>query len=294
VEKKKRRLGYLFILPSLIIIFFVLLFPLLFALYMSFFDVVFAGRSMKFYFAGFENYLKVLRDQSWWRSFMNTIYFVLADIFIGIPLGFISALALNRKLPLRSLIIGIVMLPYILPPIVHALIWKWIYNADYGFLNATLLNLGITKETILWLVNPKLALISLIIANLWQGTAFATIIYLGGLKSIPGEIFEAAQIDGATKWHITKDIVIPLLKPFTYLLLIMKTILTFKIFDLVYAVTGGGPAGSTKVVSLEIYYTAFNAFKFGKASAMSYILLGIVAIIVAFYQKFFRTEIEIL
>jgi len=293
VERKKRTLGYLIILPAVLIIAFVLLFPLLYALYLSFFKVT-LGRQLKLDFVGLQNFIEILKNSEWWNSFLNTVYFVLADIFVGIPLGFISALLLNRKLRIKPLVLSMVLLPYVLPPIVHALIWKWAFNADYGFINMTLMNLGIIKNNVYWLTNPNLALPSLIVANLWQGTAFATIVYLGGMKSIPSELYEAAQIDGASNWQRIKFITIPMLKPFTNLLLVMKTIMTFKIFEIVYAITGGGPAGSTKVVSYEIYKKAFEAFKFGKASAMSYVLLGIVTIIVLFYQKLFKAESDIL
>jgi len=289
LEKKKRTLGYLIILPALLIIFFVLLFPLLYALYLSFFDV-FVGRTLRLTFVGLRNYLEIMKDPGWWRSFLNTVYFVVADVFVGIPLGFLSALALNRRLKLQGVILAVVLLPYVLPPIVHALIWKWAFNPDYGFINQTLLRFDIIKDSIYWLTDPKLALLALIFANLWQGTAFATIVYLGGMKSIPNELYEAAKIDGASALQSVGYITIPLLKPFTNLLLVMKTILTFKLFELVYAVTGGGPAGSTKVVSYEIYKNAFEAFKFGKATAMSYTLLGIVAMIVLIYQRIFKTE----
>jgi len=289
LEKRKKTLGYLIILPALLIIFFVLLFPLLYALYLSFFDV-FVGRTLRLTFVGLRNYLEIMKDPGWWRSFLNTVYFVVADLFVGIPLGFFSALALNRRLKLQGVILAIVLLPYVLPPIVHALIWKWAFNPDYGFINQTLLRFSVIKDNIYWLTDPKLALFALIFANLWQGTAFATIVYLGGMKSIPNELYEAAKIDGASALQSVGYITIPLLKPFTSLLLVMKTILTFKLFELVYAVTGGGPAGSTKVVSYEIYKNAFEAFKFGKATAMSYTLLGIVAMIVLVYQRIFKTE----
>ncbi len=276
--------------PSLAILFMVLAFPLAHAFYLSLFNVRFFAGRMITSFAGFENYLSILRDESWWRSFLNTVYFVLADITVGMFLGFITALALNRKFRLRSLVIGAILLPYVLPPIVHALIWKWAFNADYGFINQTLLSLGIIKKSVYWLTDPKLVLWALILANLWQGTAFATIIYLGGMKSIPDELYEAAKIDGATRTQQVLHITWPLLKPFTQLLLVMKTILTFKLFELVYAVTGGGPAGRTRVVSYEIYRTAFESYKFGRATAMSYILLGIVALIVLIFRRVFATE----
>ncbi|MCS7174813.1 carbohydrate ABC transporter permease [Pseudothermotoga sp.] len=290
MEKRKRTIGYMFMIPSLLILLLVLAFPLVHAFYLSLFNVRFFGGRIITSFVGLENYLAVLRSESWWRSFINTVYFVLADITVGMFLGFISALALNRRLKFKSFIIAAILLPYVLPPIVHALIWKWAFNADYGFINQTLLRFGIIKQNIYWLTDSRLVLWALILANLWQGTAFATIIYLGGMKSIPDELYEAARMDGATRMQQVMYITLPLLKPFTQLLLVMKTILTFKLFELIYAVTGGGPAGRTRVVSYEIYRTAFESYKFGQATAMSYILLGIVAIIVLLYRKFLATE----
>lgn len=278
------------ILPSILILVVILALPLFYAFYLSFFNVRFVRGKLSLSFVGFGNYLDIFLDRSWWRSFLNTSYFVIVDITFGIVFGFFSALALNRKLSIKPVLISIVLLPYVLPPIVHALIWKWSYNADYGFINQTLINLGIISKNIYWLTDPKWVLPALLVANLWQGTAFATIIYLGGMKSIPDEIYEAAKIDGASRFKSILYITIPLLKPFTQLLLVMKTILTFKLFELVYAVTGGGPAGMTRVVSYEIYRNAFEAYKFGRASAMSYILLGIVSAIVIVYRKILFTS----
>lgn len=290
MEKTKKRLGYLIILPSVLILVAILALPLFYALYLSFFNVRFMRGKLNLSFVGFGNYLDVILDKTWWRSFLNTSYFVIVDITFGIILGFLGALVLNRKLKIKPILISIVLLPYVLPPIVHALIWKWAYNADYGFINQTLIKLSIISKNIYWLTDPKWVLPALLVANLWQGTAFATIIYLGGMKSIPDEIYEAAKIDGASRFKSTLYITIPLLKPFTQLLLVMKTILTFKLFELVYAVTGGGPAGMTRVVSYEIYRNAFEAYKFGRASAMSYILLGIVSVIVIIYRKVLFTS----
>lgn len=278
------------ILPSILILVVILALPLFYAFYLSFFNVRFVRGKLSLSFVGFGNYLDIFLDRSWWRSFLNTSYFVIVDITFGIVFGFFSALALNRKLSIKPVLISIVLLPYVLPPIVHALIWKWSYNADYGFINQTLINLGIISKNIYWLTDPKWVLPALLVANLWQGTAFATIIYLGGMKSIPDEIYEAAKIDGASRFKSILYITIPLLKPFTQLLLVMKTILTFKLFELVYAVTGGGPAGMTRVVSYEIYRNAFEAYKFGRASAMSYTLLGIVSAIVIVYRKILFTS----
>jgi multiple sugar transport system permease protein len=151
---------------------------------------------------------------------------------------------------------------------------------------------GFISDYIAWLSKTNLAIIMLIIANLWQGTPFAVILFLSGLKSIPLELYEAARIDGSSSWQSFKYITLPLLKPIIYILIVMKTILTFKIFDLIYALTGGGPANTTQVVSMKIYNESFNFLKFGRASAMSYILLGVVTCFVIIYMKLFEEKKE--
>ncbi len=243
-------------------------------------------------FVGFNNYIDVITDITWWKAILRTLYFVIADITVGITLGLGVALLLNRKLILKPIIFAIVLFPYVLPPIVNALMWKLIYDPDYGFLNGILYQLGLIKDYIPWLSKTSLAIVMLIIANLWQGTPFAIILFLAGLKSIPLELYEAAKIDGSSSWQSFVYITLPLLKPIIYILVVMKTILTFKIFDLIYALTGGGPANTTQVVSMKIYNESFLFFKFGRASAMSYILLGVVMCFVILYMKLFEEKKE--
>ena len=292
LNQKDKRLGYMLIIPTFIVLIIVVIYPLLYALYISFYNLNIAIPYKGKVFVGFQNYLYVINNPGWWAAVVRTLYFVVADITFGIVIGLGVALLLNRKLPFRSLIFAIILFPYVLPPIVNALMWKLTYDSDYGFLNGILYQFGLIKDYIPWLSNTKSAIVMLIIANLWQGTPFAIILFLAGLKSIPLELYEASKIDGASGWNSFIYITLPLLKPIIYVLVVMKTILTFKIFDLIYALTGGGPANSTQVVSMKIYDESFNFLKFGRASAMAYILLIIVVLFALFYQKLFEGKKE--
>lgn len=292
LKARDKRLGYILIAPTLIILFLVVLYPLLYSFYISFHDLNVAISWKGKIFVGFSNYINVIQDSSWWKAILRTSYFVIADILVGIILGLMIALLLNKKLIIKSLIFAIILFPYVLPPIVNALMWKLIYDSNYGLLNGMLYQFGFITDYIAWLSKTNLAIFMLIIANLWQGTPFAVILFLSGLKSIPLELYEAARIDGSSSWQSFKYITLPLLKPIIYILVVMKTILTFKIFDLIYALTGGGPANTTQVVSMKIYNESFNFLKFGRASAMSYILLGVVACFVIIYMKLFEEKEE--
>jgi multiple sugar transport system permease protein len=285
-----KRLGYLLLLPSLVILCAVIVYPMLYSLVLSLHSLNISNPSRGRVFVGLANYRQALLSGEWWGALLRTLYFVAADLFIGIPLGLGIALLLNKERKLKGIIFAIILFPYVLAPIVNSLIWKLIYDPNYGLLNGLLLQLGIIKEYIPWLSRPSLAIVMLIVANLWQGTPFAIVLFLAGLKSIPREEYEAAAIDGSSGLVSFRFITLPHLQPIIYMNVVMKTILTFKFFDLVYSLTSGGPAGSTTVVSMLIYRESFEYLKFGNAAAMSYALLAIVLVLVVFYSRMFKEE----
>jgi ABC-type sugar transport system permease subunit len=286
----KKTLGYLLILPSAIIIIVVLVYPILYSGYLSFFETFIGAGTLSLTPVGLKNYIETVRSSQWWSAFGRTAYFVLYDIIVGMSLGLGIALLLNKEFRLRGIARALVLFPYVLPSIVKALMWKWIYNSDYGFLNGLLFQLGIIKDYIPWLSNPALAIHMVILANIWEGTPFAIIMYLAALQTIPKELYEASEVDGATSWQMFTKITFPLIKPMTFILIVIKTVATFKIFDLVYALTAGGPGGSTQVVGYLMYSTVFDSLQFGKGAAMSYILLIIILALVLIYSRLFQSE----
>lgn len=289
----KKTLGYLLILPSAIIIAMVLLYPILYSVYLSFFETLPGPGTLILTPVGLKNYMETIKSPEWWLALGRSAYLVLYDIVVGMSLGLGIALLLNKEFRLRGIARALVLFPYVLPSIVKALMWRWIYNADYGFLNGFLFQLGIIRNYIPWLSDPKLAIHMIILANIWEGTPFAIIMYLAALQTIPKELYEAAGVDGATPWQMFTKITLPLIRSITFILIVIKTVATFKVFELVYALTAGGPGDSTQVVGYLIYSTTFASFKFGKGAAMSFILLIIVLALVLIYFKLFQSEEEV-
>lgn len=286
----KKLFGYLLILPSVIVIGVVLVYPIIYSGYLTFFETFVGPGTLILTPVGLKNFIEVVESPQWWLAFGRTLYFVLYDIFVGMGLGLGIALLLNKEFRLRGVARALVLFPYVLPTIVRALMWKWIYNSDYGFLNGLLFQLGLIKDYIPWLSNPRLAIHMVIIANIWEGTPFAIIMYLAALQTIPKELYEASEIDGATPWQTFTKITFPLIKPMTLILMVIKTVATFKIFDLVYALTSGGPGDSTQVVGYLMYSTVFDSLQFGKGAAMSCILLVIIIFLVLIYLRLFQIE----
>jgi len=175
---------------------------------------------------------------------------------------------------------------------VNGIIWKWIYNADYGALNGILYQLGIVSHYIPWLSSPWLAIHMLILANLWSGTPFVVLLYLAGLQTIPTELYEAARVDGAGLWSGFVHITLPLLRPITLIMVILKVIWTFKLFDIVYVLTGGGPANSTQVISYYIFVESFKFLNLGYGAALSYTLAFLILIFVIFYYRLAYREVR--
>jgi len=276
LRAQDRRLGFYLLLPSIIILFAIIVYPIGYSLWLSFQNLNISNPARGREFVGLQNYIEVLKSSDWWMSILRILYFVAADLIVGISLGLAIALLLNKERKGKGIVLAIVVFPYILAPIVNSLIWKLIYDPNYGLLNGLLTQLGIIKDYVAWLSDPKLAMIMLIIANLWQGTPFSIVLFLAGLKSIPKEEYEAAAIDGASSLVSFRYITIPHLMPIIYMNVVMKTIATFKVFDIIYSLTGGGPGGSTTVVGMLIYKESFEYMKFGQGAAMSFLLLIIV------------------
>lgn len=290
LSERDRRLGLYLLLPSIIILFAIIVYPIGYSLWLSLHDLNISNPLKGQQFVGLKNYADILKSKDWWMSILRILYFVAADLIVGISLGLAVALLLNKERKGKQIVLAIIIFPYILAPIVNSLIWKLIYDPNYGPLNGILMQVGLIKETVAWLSDPSLAMIMLIIANLWQGTPFSIILFLAGLKSIPKEEYEAAEIDGASAVGSFRYITIPHLMPIMYMNVVMKTIATFKVFDIIYSLTGGGPGGSTTVVGMLIYKESFEYMKFGQGAAMSFLLLLIVLCFVIVYSRMFKEE----
>ncbi len=264
---------YAFIAPNLLVFTVFSFGPLLYAFYISLHDWSLIGDPE---WLGLANYSRLLRDGLFWRSLANTGLYALATVPTGMALGLLLALALNRRLPLRTLLRSVYFLPVVVSAVATGTIAAWLFNDNYGVINTLLVHLGIGRVG--WLSRPQWALPSLAVATLWVRIGFNMIIYLAALQSIPASYFEAARIDGAGPMAQFRHVTLPLLAPASFLLLILDIIYSFQVFDLVYVMTGGGPGFSTTMVVQHIFTTAFVTSEMGYASAMGAALYLIILV----------------
>jgi multiple sugar transport system permease protein len=259
---------YIYLAPAFIIFTVFIFVPLVFSIYLSFtnWDLISKGAD----FIWFNNYLRLAHNKNFWGAVKNTIYFTIGIVPAQIALALISALLLNTKVKFKSLFRSIYFLPVIVPITVTAIVWLFIFSPSYGILNYLIGIVGLPQPR--WLYDPVWALPALIVLAVWTNFGYFTVIFLAGLQSIPREMIEAAEIDGANKWQSFWKITFPLLSPTTFLVLIMSIIGGFQIYQTVVLTTEGGPAGATNVIVYELYRTAFEYFDMGYASAMATLL----------------------
>jgi len=246
-----------------------------------------------FEFTGIKNYLNMFKDKYFFNAIKLTIYFTIITVFAEIVLGTAMSLVLNQDFKGRGFVRGIMILPWALPSVVNGIMWKWIYNSNYGALNALLSQLGFIKEYKVWLGSPSSALNLMIFANIWKETPYVVLLALAGLSTIPKELYESAKVDGAGAWRSFWKITFPMIKPVLLILTITKTIWAIQTFDLVYILTGGGPAGGTELITYYIHKTTFKFLDFGYGSAMAYLLTLITFLLSYLYIKFLAKEGEV-
>jgi ABC-type sugar transport system permease subunit len=262
---------YAFISPNLVLFSAFSFFPLLYAFYISFHDWSLIGDAE---YAGLANYRRLLGDVQFWHALMNTIVYAVASVPTTMALGLLAAVALNRRMPGRVFLRSVYFLPVVVSAVATGTIAAWMFNEHYGVINALLVRAGIGRVP--WLSSPAWAVPSLVIASLWVRVGFCMVVYLAALQSIPAMYYEAAQMDGASPSRQFWKITLPLLRPATFLLLVLSVIHSFQVFDLIYVMTGGGPGFSTTMLVQYIYQSAFVTAEMGYASAIGVVLYVIV------------------
>ncbi len=214
-------------------------------------------------FAGLENYRFLFQDERFWNALGNTAYFVALSVPLEVGLGLGFALLLNRQFPGRGVARALVLVPWAVPTVVAARFWQWVFNADYGVLNYLL------GTQINWLGDPVWALHAAVLADVWKTTPFAVLLLLAGLQVIPDELYRAARVDGATSWQLFRHITLPLLRPVILLVLLFRTMDAARIFDLVFVLTGGGPANTSETLVVYTYKLLYRTLQFGYGSALA-------------------------
>jgi len=291
---RKNKLAYYLLIPALICMFLVHVIPMIWGVTISFLnlDIHTITDWSKATFIGMSNYINGLNPittigERFLRSLWNVTYYAIVVISLGYIIGLGVALVLNQNFKGRTVVRGLILLPYIVPDSVAYAVWRFMFQSRIGIVNRYLLDWGWIREPAVWLIGNK-AIYAVMIASIWKGWPFTCLILLAGLQSIPNELYEAARIDGASVWRQFRSITFPLLIPVTSVLLLLSTIWTFFAFNQFYVMLGTDPGFQADVPTTLILREAFSSFHYGIGSAMSVILMGIMAVFAIFYIKNIR------
>ncbi|HEV2148062.1 MAG TPA: sugar ABC transporter permease [Longimicrobiaceae bacterium] len=236
-------------------------------------------------FVGLANYGEILRDGRFWGAMGNTALFTVATVTLELVLGLFLALAMNRAFRGRGLVRAAVLVPWAIPTVVAALLWRFLFDSQAGVVNAALLGAGVVDEPPVWFIRESLAWVPVILADVWKTTPFVALLLLAGLQSIPAELYEAAATDGAGRWRQLRHVTLPLLKPAILVALVFRTLDAFRVFDLIYVLTGGGPGTATEPIALYTFNTLFQNLRFGYGSALSVVVFGVTFALAMLYVR---------
>jgi multiple sugar transport system permease protein len=282
--------GMLLVLPVFIVVFLILFLPTVNTIYMSFTDYSLTNPDSSRWI-GLENYKDIFQNREFIQSLVNTLVFTGVTVFFELAIGMMLALLLNKLIVMKSILRTTILFPWALPTALNAIVWRWLFNTDFGFFNNLIYGLGITSEKINWLGDIPLAMESMMIVAIWKTSSFMALILLTGLQTIPDELYEAASIDGAGSFFRFRTITLPLIVPSILLSLLFRSMDAFRAFELPFALTQGGPAGTTQTLSLFGYHQFFQFLKFDTGAAVSVVQFIFIFIIGLIYLRSFKMEV---
>ena len=290
LRQQDARTAWLLLTPSLLVMLGVTLWPVISTFILSFFNAP-TGLNQTRTFVGLGNYLAMLSDQLFWETIGRTLYFTVVSVGLELIFGLaIAQLIHSRPWGWQFLRISLII-PWAVPTIVNGAMWRWIYSADFGALNGLLMQLGLIKHYVPWLTFPNMAMNLVIVADIWHTMPFVALVLQAALATLPEDLEEAAAVDGANAWQRFWQIRLPLLRPAILVALIVRTVDAFRVFDIVYIITSGGPAYRTLTIT---YLTYLNSFAFGKqgiGAALSFLISTFTIIMALIYIRFlYRPE----
>jgi multiple sugar transport system permease protein len=275
---------HLFLLPQLILVGLFSLYPFVYNIILSLEEFGLAGTR----FTGLENYRRLLSDPVFWVSLKNTTYYTLLTVPPTTALALLAAVGLNQRLRGMAFFRTVFLFPNLVSWVVIGLIWQWMYSVNYGVLNQALRTLGL--QGLRWLQDPTLTIPSIAAASIWHDLGYYMVIFLAGLQSISPTIYEAARIDGANAWAQFRLITLPLLRPILFLVFVLAMINSFKVFDQIYVMTGGGPGRASLMIVNYIISVAMEEMRMGYAAAISVVLFGVTLALTIVQKRLFREK----
>lgn len=272
MEAAERRLAWKLVAPALAVVLLVALFPLGWTVWESLHihDLRMPWRGKPF--VGLSNYAGIVVDSRFWLAMVHTTFFTVVSISLELVLGLFLALAMNRAFRGRGLVRAAVLVPWAIPTVVAALLWRFLFDTEAGIANAVLLQTGVLDAPLVWFIRASTAWVPVILADVWKTTPFVALLLLAGLQNIDKSLYEAAAVDGANPWWQLRHITLPLLKPAILVVLIFRTLDAFRVFDLIYVLTGGGPGTATEPIALYAFNALLQNLQFGYGSALSVVI----------------------
>src|SRR6476659_1918966 len=291
-ELSERGLGIAMLAPMLLVLLLVIGYPLVDSFWLSLHRANLASPEQGQPFVGLSNYLFAFRQPDFWYSVQRTLYFTILSVALELALGLLFAVLLNERFRGNLSARLSMIFPWALLTVSNGVLWAWILNPTYGVANALLVQLGVLSGPKSWLSDTFWTMNVIILADAWKTVPNMTLLLLAGLQPIPMELYEAAEVDGATRWQKFTGITLPLIRPVILVAVALRTIGAFRVFDIIYVLTGnGGPADSTKVLSFYNYDQAFHYLFFGYGAAISWIITAFMLVMIVIYTRLLRSDV---
>ena len=278
-------IGNVFSLPALVVMVAMVVYPLVYGIVISFYDTNLVN---KFNFFGLKYYGRLIKDRTFYASLWKTAVFTVTTVVGRTLLALVfSTILVKENMPCKKLFRSILVLPWFFPDVVIGILWKWLYNTNYGLFNHILRSLNIIEQPIEWLSNTHTALGAVIVASIWKGFPFMMVMFMAALQTIPKDLYEAAELDGCNSFQQFRNVTLPGIMPVLSTTLMLEVMWCFKHFTLVWNLTKGGPVDATQVVSIDIYKTGFEYMRFGESSTRA-VFVFVIIIVLTVLQKMFQ------
>jgi len=280
-----RYTGLWFVLPAIIVLGMLIVYPVAYTGILSVTDS--AGN-----YVGMKNFERILRSRVTSQAVWNTAYYVLGSIVAQITLGTLVGILLNQKFPGRGIVRSMTLIPWVIPGIVAATTWAWMFHTEFGIINYMITSAGIVDQPVGWLTDRNMVMPALIAINVWKLFPFVAIMVLAGLQTVPEELYESARVDGATFWQEAWHVMIPQIRPVLVSITLLLLIWGLNAITIIYAITKGGPANRTLIIPIQIFRIAFESFQLNQAAALSVMFFAFTIVFVIIYIKVFATAPE--
>ncbi|MBC7093602.1 sugar ABC transporter permease [Candidatus Bipolaricaulota bacterium] len=279
-------MGYLFIAPAMLYLLTLLVYPVLYNFWLSFYKSEYGSSA----FVGLQNYIRAVTARGFGQVMLNTVVWTVGNMVVMYVLALLAAVIL-RNIPRGKVVFRtILLLPWVVPGVVAGILWQFMLHSRFGIVNDLLMKLGFIDKPVFWLANPNTSLLAVMVTYIWKVYPYIMILLMAGLEAVQNELYEAAAVDGANGWQQFRHITLPLLGPVTRVIVILMGIWTFNSFDLTFIMTKGGPLYSSEILAMRIYSTAFSDFRFGLASATSVLAFFITFTFASVYILFTRRQ----